>query len=132
MTDSIIVRGLCQAITQLKQQEDRVNKDRVILEQQLIQVLAFAKAEGSETKHEGNFKVTFTAKLNRSLDEKAWLAIRDSIPAQMRPVEEKTTFKLIDKGCRYLELNEPELYAQISKALTVKPAKVSVKIEVVA
>jgi hypothetical protein len=85
------------------------------------------KAEGSQTHDAGTYKITVTSSMTRKLDEKKWKDIEDSIPEDLRPVNYKPSIDL--KGIRYLQENYPDTYAIIAKALTVKPAKPSVKVE---
>ena len=128
------VPGLLQAWIAAKQAEEEANTHRVSIENLLIATLAFSKREGSETKKfdDAGLKVTFTAKLNRTVDEKNWLLIKDSVPVNLQAVvEEKTTYKVTDKGARWLEQNNPDVYALVSKAITTKPAKVAVKVEAI-
>jgi hypothetical protein len=126
------VRDLMHAWIGAKKEEDEANKHRVAIENILINTLAFSKREGSETKKFDDLKITLTAKLNRSVDEKSWLLIKDSIPVDFQAViEEKITYKVSDKGARWLEENAPEAYTLVSKAITTKPAKVAVKVEVI-
>lgn len=125
---SVSVQSLIKGILFFKAQETEAAEARVAHEQALALALGFDKSEGSETATLEGYKVTLTAKLNRKLDEKKWLEVAPYIPEQLRPVKEKTTFMVDDKGCRWLELNEPEIYAKVAKALTVKPAKVAIKI----
>lgn len=112
-----------------KDVEKHHEKQRNEAEQELITLLAFAKQEGSETIKTKEFKVTFQSKLNRYIDESKWLQVRDEIPEHLRPISEVINFKIIDKGYRWLENNEPELFNIACQAITVKPAKVAVKID---
>ncbi len=112
-----------------KDAEKKSNINRLKIEQEIIEALHFDKLEGSKTEQLDNFKVTFTAKLNRKLDSTTWELIKDSIPEHMRPVKQIVTYKVDDKGCRYLEKNEPLLFAKIATAITTKPAKTAVKVE---
>jgi len=89
--------------------------------------LAGMKAEGSQTHDAGTYKITVTSSMTRKLDEKKWKEIESSIPEDLRPVNYKPSIDL--KGIRYLQENYPETYAIVAKALTVTPAKPSVKVE---
>ena len=116
-----------------KKAEDQANAQRVALEQQLIKTLEFTKPEGSQSVKTDTFKVTLTAKLNKKLDIPHWLSIKERIPDALRAVvKEKPTidYKLDDKGLKYLENNEPDIYTLLCEAITVTPAKTAVKVEV--
>ena len=123
-----ITKNVIAQILVAKERERMANKERVELEQQLIDLFKFSKPEGSKTETFNEYKVTFTSKMNRTIDADKWLEIVNSVPVELRPVEVKTTLKVVDKGCRWLEDNEPEIYAICAKAITSKPAKVAVTI----
>lgn len=125
-----IVNDLMQKWLAEKHKESEANKNRVAIENLLISTLDFNKREGSETKKFEDQKITFTAKLNRSVDVDKWLEIKSQVPENLQAVvEEQVTYKVTDKGCRWLEENNRDVYALVSKAITTKPAKVAVKIE---
>jgi hypothetical protein len=112
-----------------KQEENAAAKRRVELEQQLIELLRFSKPEGSKTESIDGYKVTFTSKINRTLDEAKWLEIMDQVPERLHPIEVKTTLKVVDKGMRWLEENNQDIYRLVAQAITSKPAKIAVKVE---
>jgi len=123
MTDLEIVQGIIDA----KNAEDAAKKQRIELEEELVNLVG-KKDEGSQTHKIGDYKVTITGKLTRSLDKKVWADIEQSIPHALRPVEYKPS--LDTKGLKYLEDNEPEVFRTVSSAVTVKPAKTAVSIKV--
>lgn len=129
-TNKTTIDPLCQQWRDAKRAEDQAKKTRTDIEQQLIEALAFNKPEGSQTLKTETFKVTLTGKLNRKLDTNKWELIKASIPPNLNPVEESISYKVIDKGIRYLEANEPETFKQIAPCLTTTPAKTAVKVEV--
>ena len=109
-----------------KRAEERARDERGTIEQQII-ALTGSKPEGSETHAAGEFKVTVTGKMTRKLDADLWESIKDSIPENLRPVSYKPSLDL--KGLRYLQNNEPEIYAIAAKAIETKPAKPSVTVK---
>jgi hypothetical protein len=88
------------------------------------------KPEGSFTVNVGDFKVTTTGKINRTINAEIWEQIKAQIPPalagrlikQSKPELSLTEF-------RYIELNEPAYMALISKAITAKPAKPSISVK---
>jgi hypothetical protein len=74
-------------------------------------------------------KITTQGKLNRTLCEEDWLAIRDQIPEDCRPVNEAWVLKLDAKAAAALENSRPDLYAIVCRAITTKPAKPTVKVK---
>lgn len=109
-----------------KRAEERARDERVNVEQQII-ALTGCKEEGSKTHEAGDFKITVTGKLNRKLDLPIWRDIESKIPENLRPVTYKPSLDL--KGLRYLQNNEPEIYAIAAKAIETKPAKTAINIK---
>ena len=87
--------------------------------------LVGTKPEGTTTIKEENFKVSVSCKLNRSIDYDAYLKVRDSLPENLRPISYKPEIDL--KILRALEIIDPSIPATF---ITTKPAKPSVKVEV--
>ena len=106
-----------------KNAEIKANKDRIAAEDELVALLG-AKEEGGESHQIGPYKVSITGRLNRKVDFDVLDKL--NISADLKPVKYKPELDL--KGLRYLESNEPEVYATFSKALTIEPAKTSVTV----
>ena len=123
---------LLSKLREAKKREDRANADRVALETQLITLLSFVKPEGSETQKYGDFKVTLTNKLNRTVDAVAWSKIKELVPLEMQGViEVDTKLKVNNEGARWIEQNAPDIWEICQQAISVKPVKTAVKVEVV-
>ena len=112
-----------------KHAEDRAKENRLQSELKLIELFGFNKLEGSQTikTDDGNYKISFTAKLDRKLDEDAYRAIEHNLPDNMRPVRVK--LELDTKGIKWMEENAPDAYALVAPCITTKPAKTAVKVE---
>ncbi|MBK8974128.1 MAG: hypothetical protein IPM37_23215 [Hahellaceae bacterium] len=98
-------------------------------EEALVKAIG-VKEEGTLTVTiDDQFKVSTTGKINRSLSESVWDAIKSQIPEPLakRLVRYKPALDL--KELRYIELNEPAYFALVSKAITAKPAKASVSVK---
>jgi len=109
-----------------KHDENTARKARLELEGQLIEALG-AKPEGAETHEIGDYKVTLTGKLTRSLDIDAWYEVKNSIPTDLWPVTVKITADI--KGMKWLQEKDPTNWAKISEAFTTKPAKTAVAVK---
>ncbi len=109
-----------------KRDEEESRNARIAIEQQIINVTG-CKEEGSETHRAGDYRVTVTGKINRTLDRAAWESIAPHIPEELRPVEYQP--KLDTKGLRYLESNNPEVYRRVCEAIVTKPGKPSVEVK---
>lgn len=119
---------IAQQLIAAKAQENEANKRRVELEQILIDRLG-AKPEGAQTHDLANgLKVTITGKMTYKADMPTLLAICETLPPALRPV--KTEVKLDETGAKYLRNNEPEVWSQLSAAITIAPAKTAVTIKV--
>ena len=110
-----------------KAAEAKANKLRIQLEDDIINMLG-AKEEGATTTELTNgFKVTITGKLSYKADMAALQEICAKLPAEMRPI--KTEVKLDETGAKFLRANEPQIWAKLAKAITVKAAKTSVEVK---
>lgn len=87
--------------------------------------------EGAAQTLGGTYKVTVTAKVNRTIDVAALNALWPEIPEGARRVfPAKPSLDL--KELRYWAANEPETYARfIAPAITAKPGKPAVKVELI-
>lgn len=118
------IEETAQRITELKEREDAAKNERTALENELAAAIA-TKEEGTESRTAGNYKITVTSKLTRTLDYPAYQAIENDIPEGVRCV--KFEPKLDLKKLRAMDLVRPGFSAQF---ITTKPAKASVKVEV--
>jgi len=106
-----------------KNMETEANRLRLEAEAELIKFLG-AKTEGAESHQIGPYKATITGKLNRKIDWDAFHKM--DIPAQLAPVKYKP--ELDNKGLKYIESNEPEVFKRFCTAMTIEPAKTSVTV----
>lgn len=120
------VEALSRSWLDAKQNEASWRDARILIENEIIEITG-AKPEGSETHTAGEFKVTVTGKMTRTLDADLWESVKDSIPENLRPVTYQPSLDL--KGLRYLQNNEPEIYAIAAKAIEMKPAKTAIAIK---
>lgn len=117
------IESLAAAWNTAKSAEEAANKVRIKIEAQLIEALG-QKEEGAQTHNIGDFKIEIVGKVSRKLDFAAWDLVKEQFPENLRPIKVKE--ELDEKGVKYLQQNEPELYALLP--LEVKPAKTSVKV----
>lgn len=109
-----------------KAEEAAANKRRVALEGQIIDILGVIE-NSSKTHDVGDFKVTITGKLNYKANFTALDEALKSIAMELHPI--KVERKLDEKGLKYLQNNEPEIFNLIAPALTITPAKTSVTVK---
>lgn len=112
-----------------KRAEEDAAKRRVAIEEAII-ARTGERDEGAQT-HElaDGRKLTVTAKITRTVDEALWRQVEAQIPESLRPVQWVATPKLDLKGVRYLQENEPAVYAIVARALTAKKAKTSISVK---
>lgn len=117
-----------EALVYAKRAEDAAKKARIEAEERVI-ALQPAPAEGAMTLTAGGYKVTLTGSLTYSADDiEALRNITAKWDANLVPL--KTSTVLDATGAKYLRRERPELWAQLARVVTVKPAKVSVKVGV--
>jgi hypothetical protein len=111
-----------------KRREDAAKAERLACEE-LICELNPPRAEGATTVQAGEFKVTLTGSMTYKVEDlealrnitREWDA--NLVPLKAKPEADPT-------GCKWLREHRPDLWLQLSKVITVKPAKTSVKVGV--
>ena len=117
---------LGQELREFSDMEQKGKAGRLAAEAKIAE-LAPVKEEGSSVTTTRFFKITTVGKLTRKLDVEAYLNIEGDIPESLRPV--KTELKLDLKKLRAIESANPDLFKFVSKAISTKPAKTSIKVE---
>jgi hypothetical protein len=116
------------AFVEAKRREDAAKAERLACEE-LICELQAPKEEGAMTVEAGGYKVTITGALNyRADDVEALREITRGWDRDLVPLKTKT--ELDATGCKWLRANRPELWLQVARVITVKPAKASVKVAI--
>tara|TARA_R110000824_G_scaffold113095_1_gene262675 strand:+ start:139 stop:525 length:387 start_codon:yes stop_codon:yes gene_type:complete len=110
-----LIRALDEIKTQIKETDDELI-DRVT-----------HHAEGSHTVHAGNFKITTTASMRRTVDPDAWQEIRDDVPPELHKVI-RAKLALDVKLYKQLEQMRPEVFAVLAECVTTKPGSIAVKV----
>lgn len=103
--------------------EEAAREGRIAAEEAIIKEMGNLKLEGTTTKEIENYKVSVTTKLTRTLDYDKYVAL--GLPKALQFVEFKPTINL--NAYRVASLAEPA----IALCVTSKPAKTSVKVEVI-
>lgn len=116
------------AFIEAKRQEDAAKAQRLACEELICQ-LQPPKEEGATTVEAGGYKVTITGSLTYKADDiEAMRNITRDWDANIVPLKTKT--ELDPTGCKWLRANRPELWGQLAKVITVKPAKAAVKVSI--
>ena len=111
-----------------KRAEDEARAHRVECEEAII-ALVGVKQEGSMTHKTDLFKITTTGRLTRSLDHPAWNVIAPTLPADVRDRVVNWKPELSLAALRDIETHNPNVYARLAQAITIKPAKSAVTVD---
>lgn len=122
---------LLSAITHHEAAKANLDRARAVMaeaEGELLTLLGH-KPEGSFTVVVNDqWKVTTTGKLNRKLLPN-FAAIRSQIPPALLNRLVRTKEELNVRELKFIENNEPEIYAYLAQAIEIKPAKASVEVK---
>ena len=122
------IQELAATWLQAKADETAANARRLEAEEEILKLLP-AKEEGKTTTPISNTtRISTTGKLSFKVDVAALQALTTAWPAYMRPI--KTKIEQDEPALRQIRLERPDLWRHIATAITVKPAKVYVQIEV--
>ena len=124
------LEDLARELMDAKMEEAEATDKRVGIEREIIAAVGLPD-EGSKTVDAGHCKIRVEQKINRKLDVKKWALIADQIPEAVRPVTVVEEYKIENKGVHWLRDNELGYYKLLCSAMEEKPAKPSVKVEVV-
>lgn len=118
---------LVEQLVAAKKAENDAKSARVEIEERIL-ALVPPREEGSSTRALGNgLKVTVTGSLTYKADDiEAVKSVVAKWPRELNPV--KTEPKLDEAACKWLRANREDLWKQLAKVVTVKPAKSSVKV----
>jgi hypothetical protein len=98
-------------------------------ENKVIELVGLKGDEGSQSTKTEWFKVTTTAKLNRSLVHDALADVQGQVPQELYEQVIQYQPKLSLTGLRACEKANPEAYRAFCQAIVTKPAKAAVKVE---
>ncbi|OYV96101.1 MAG: hypothetical protein B7Z62_08815 [Deltaproteobacteria bacterium 37-65-8] len=120
------INRIATALIAIKASEDAIKQHRIKLEEDLLALVA-VKEEGSTSTETDLYKVKTTQRLIRKVDWDEFHTQTEKVSPELRPFKMKPELDLV--GLRYLEINEPEIYRLVIKAITTTPAKVGVVVE---
>lgn len=110
--------------------DENVAKAHRVAAEQVICALVDRKTEGTVTTETSQYKIKTEHKLNRDVDATKLKGLESVIPVAILQRLIKFVPELSVRELRYLEENEPEYYKAFAVALTVKPAKTAVSVEI--
>jgi len=119
------IEALVSAFEAAKREEEKAVAHRRELGDRIAAELAHPE-EGSKTHTVGHYKVVIKGTINRKVDWALFDAVQmpNGIPA---PVINKPSLDVV--GLKWIQDNEPSLYARLATAITAKPGAVQVVIK---
>ena len=122
-----------QAAFTLQEAKNRMElvKQEVLNAELHIIDLAGFKDEGTTRESGKYFKIKTVGKVTRRIDFDALDLLKQKMPEAIlsKVFSYKPTIDV--KALRHIELNEPEYYNEISRAVIAKPAKIAVLVELI-
>lgn len=126
MEDEDTIEALAPLLFEARRREAAASNERTALEYRLSELLG-GPDDGSKMHYAAGWRLVVKRAINYTLDAKAWDAIKERVPEALRPVDYKPTPSR--KGIKYLQANEPALYAICAEAITARTGKPAVSIE---
>ena len=117
---------LLQILINAKAAEDQAKANRIAAEKALLPFLE-SVPEGSKTTDIDGFKVTVTSRVNRRASGDQLAGLQREIRGNLCPV--KMVPKLDEPGLKWLQNNEPDIYATAAQFFTATPGKPTVTIK---
>jgi len=104
---------------------------RLQAEQALLDLVGELPTEGTTRRGDGELVAVIQTGVRRKVDADVLARIAPSIPEAIGKRLLRWKPDLVTSELRYVQNNEPEIYAVLSEAITVTPAKPSIRIETV-
>lgn len=124
---------LSDALTNLsaaKDVEAAATAARLKAEAELLAIVGELPTEGTTRQTDGSLVAVIRTSLRRSVDATALTRIAPQIPEAIGKRLIRWKPELDTKELRYVQNNEPQVYALLAEAIEVKPAKPSITLEV--
>lgn len=111
-----------------KKAEVEANRDRLEIEKRLLDLLE-KKEEGTVSTKTEFYKVSVTFGVDRKVDSEIARSLADEMDREQYERVFKWKPEISITELKHLRDNKPEVFRQVSRALTAKPTKPSVKVE---
>ena len=121
----------CAALDAARTAEQEASKARLAAEEAVLALVGDLPAEGTTRREAGQYEAVITTSIRRSVDadKLSEIASSSAIPEAIGKRLIRWKPELVTRELRYVENNEPEIYATIAQAITAKPGKPAVKLE---
>lgn len=128
----MILHNALRDLLAAKDLEAAATKKRLAAEAAVLALAGPLPDEGTARRDAGDYVAVIRCSMTRKVDADALLALADEIPEPIAKRLFKWSPTVDLKELRYVQSNEPELYAVVSQAITSKPGKPSVSVELAA
>jgi hypothetical protein len=118
---------LVEAWREAKRREQTAEAERVLIGNKLASILGVPE-EGAKSHTVGNYSVTVKQPINRTVDWAVFDAAKAVAPEGTH-MPEKVKRELDETGLKWIRDNQPELYAEIAKAVTAKPGRIGIEVK---
>lgn len=117
-----------RALAAAKGVEEVARDARLKAENDLLALLP-STAEGTITEVAGDLKVSVRYSIHRTVDQAKLSEIAPQVPEAIGKRLFRWKADIEMRELRFLQGNEPEMYALVAQAITARPAKPSVSVE---
>lgn len=114
-----------------KQSEDLARTKRLEAEDRVLLLMGELPIEGTTKTEADGIRCTVTTSLTRKLDSAALERVAHRIPEAIGKRVIRWKSEVDVRELRFVQANEPEIYAALAEAITAKPAKPSVKLDII-
>lgn len=122
------IERAARALAAAKNIEEVARDARLKAEADLLALLP-STAEGTITEVAGDLKVSVRYSINRTVDQAKLSEIAPKVPEAIGKRLFRWKADIEMREMRFLQNNEPDMYALVAQAITAKPAKPSISVE---
>lgn len=126
--DEGLIDDMARRWSELKRQEERALAQRLEVEKEIDQLLAYVPQETSKSIGlASGAKLRFTRKLNYKVDLLLLEMLTADWPEEIRPIKTK---QVVDETMlKHIRKESPSAWGKIARAIETKPAKVNISID---
>lgn len=129
-TRTLTLSDALASLSAAKDVEAAATAARLKAEAELLAIVGELPTEGTTRQTDGSLVAVIRTSLRRSVNAIALTRIASQIPEAIGKRLIRWKPELDTKELRYVQNNEPQVYALLAEAIEVKPAKPSITLEV--
>jgi hypothetical protein len=123
------IADACRALQLAKAAENAATANRLHAEQDLLALVGILPAEGTTRREDGGYVAVIQSSIRRNVDSEKLAEIAAQIPEEIGKRLIRWKPELETRELRFVQSNEPQIYAIVAQAIEAKPAKPSVRVE---